>query len=539
MTDLIGRTIGNYQIESLLGTGGMGQVFRAEHRFLNRSAAVKVMHVHLAADESFQSRFLHEAKSSSDLNHPNIVQIYDFGEEAGRYYLVMELMPNGSLRTALRDQQRSASSWSLATGVELLRQAAEALGYAHSRGMIHRDVKPDNLLLGFPSDDVSASIVRDEPVVKICDFGLARLMEGQHLTASGVMMGTPAYMSPEQCQGHPIDGRSDIYSLGVVLYEVLTGSPPFKTSQPSEAIYKHVYVEPLPPRSIRPELTPEMEEIVLRCLAKRPDDRFASAAELAAALSATPTNWGVRPLFASAQPAGEQNGTTVVHDRGLPTGTPATVGAVGPAPAAPSLPTLLSDRHVPLLYLTDASGTTRAVFDLTEAGATIGRSDDNVISIEDAGVSRHHARIDWDGRRATATDLHSTNGVSIGDVTLIPGQPSVWDGLEPLRIGKHWLRLALPNPAAVEPYRVASLDTSPASVQPAAVTVAPHAIAQLSLTLDRPTLEIQPGERAIVQATVSNDSDAPDSVELVVDGVPREWVTPSANTIELQPRGAA
>jgi serine/threonine protein kinase len=535
MTDLIGQMIGNYRIESLLGVGGMGQVFRAEHRFLNRAAAVKVMHSHLAADASFQSRFLHEAKASSDLSHPNIVQIYDFGQEAGRFYLVMELMTDGSLRTLLRDPRRATANWSPAMGVELVRQAADALGYAHERGMIHRDVKPDNLLLGQPPDHISTGRQRDTPVIKICDFGLARLVEGQHLTASGVMMGTPAYMSPEQCQGHPIDGRSDIYSLGVVMYEVLTGSPPFKTTAPSEAIYKHVYVEPPPPRTIRPDLSPELEAIVLRCLAKRPEERFATAQELAQALESTPTEWNAR-AFVPPIPLAADAGPTIMHEPPISIGTPATVGTLMPdvVPVPPPFPTLATEGPVPMVYLTSAGGETREAVELSESGLTIGRSNKSGITIDDPGVSRHHARIDWDGRQATVTDLHSTNGTRLGDDELAPGVPLGWDGREPLRIGEHWLRIALPVALATPP-PPPSIGTPPEGLRSAPVIAAVPPAARISLALDRPSLQIQPGAPAVVKARLSNAGDEPDSVELVVDGVPSAWVTPSANPVELQP----
>ncbi|MEO7000245.1 MAG: protein kinase [Ktedonobacterales bacterium] len=284
--ELIGQTLGYYRIESLLGVGGMGEVYRAVHVRLNRPAAIKVLHANQAADPTFQARFLREARAAAALSHPNIVDVFDFGEQGDASYMVMEYVPDGSLRTLLK-QRSAGNGWSLGLGVNLVRQAADGLAYAHAHGMIHRDIKPDNLLLHRldPSEVGRHDMSDDEYRLKISDFGLARLVdEVSELTATGMVMGTPAYMSPEQCQGGTLDARSDLYSLGVVLYEVATGSQPFRVKSLSEAVYKHIYVPPTPPRELRPALPVALEEVILKCLAKRPEDRFATAAELAAAL---------------------------------------------------------------------------------------------------------------------------------------------------------------------------------------------------------------------------------------------------------------
>jgi Tol biopolymer transport system component/serine/threonine protein kinase len=277
--DLIGQIIGNYQIEAMLGSGGMGQVFRAQHVQLQRAAAFKVLHPQYAADETFRGRFIQEARTAAALVHPNIIEIYDFGQHDDWYYLIMELVEDGSLRSLLRQSGGIA----LPIGLDLVRQATEGLAYAHAQGMVHRDIKPDNLLL----KRTTPALEQGNPyVVKISDFGLAKLAEGGMQTMQGQTMGTPAYMSPEQCQAHPLDGRSDIYSLGVVLYEVATGVVPFKTSSLSDAVYHHVYVEPPPPRAADPRLSPELEAVILRCLKKTPDERYANASELARDLQA-------------------------------------------------------------------------------------------------------------------------------------------------------------------------------------------------------------------------------------------------------------
>ncbi len=274
MADRIGTTIGNYRIESLLGTGGMGQVYLGVHLHLNRPAAVKIMHAHLANEESFKRRFRQEARAVAALNHPHIVQTWDFGTQKGNYYLVMELLTDGSLRSLIGSDEAQQPGWNIHVGLDLVRQAAEGLAYAHSRGMIHRDIKPDNLLLHRFPDDLGGG--PHDLSLKITDFGLARMTEEASATGPSLVMGTPAFMSPELCQGLPADGRSDIYSLGVVLYQVVTGRLPFETRAAAEAAYKHVHVTPPSPREYWPEIPPLLEGVILRCLAKDPVDRFAS-----------------------------------------------------------------------------------------------------------------------------------------------------------------------------------------------------------------------------------------------------------------------
>ncbi|HYI15823.1 MAG TPA: protein kinase [Thermomicrobiales bacterium] len=277
MSGWLGRTIGNYRIEASLGVGGMGRVFRAVHVHINRVAAIKVLHEQIAIDPAFQARFLREAQAVAALHHPNIVDILDFNEDDGVFYLVMEYVPDGSLRTLLREQSEQGRTLSLATGLELICQAADALDYAHRAGMVHRDIKPDNLLL--KRDPLTGRLI-----VKVADFGLARMSDSTALTIEGQAMGTPAYMSPEQCQGIDLDGRSDIYSLGVVLFEVATGAVPFVMKSLTDAIYKHVYVAPPSPRDVQPDLPEALNAIILRCLAKDPDERFATASQFADAL---------------------------------------------------------------------------------------------------------------------------------------------------------------------------------------------------------------------------------------------------------------
>jgi serine/threonine protein kinase len=333
MDDQVGQVFGNYRAEELLGTGGMGRVYRARHQHLGWLAALKVMHPQLSADPAFRARFHREALTTARLKHPHIITLLDFGEQDDALYLVMELVNGGSLRTLLRNRTSAGSDWSLALGLDLVRQAALGLDYAHAQGAIHRDIKPDNLLLAIEQDDSG----RSRYTVKITDYGLAHLAEGSALTASGAMVGTPAYMSPEQCQGHELDPRTDIYSLGVVLYEVATGRTPFTTRTISDAVYHHVFVPPPPPRSVLVSVPPALDTIIMRCLAKQPAERFATAGELAAALAALLELPATDALTQHAPDAAapETSAATIASPLPVPSSTPP-LAAEPPAPSAVS-----------------------------------------------------------------------------------------------------------------------------------------------------------------------------------------------------------
>ncbi len=264
---LIGQTLGAYQIVERLGRGGMAAVYKAYEPALDRYVAVKVLPQALSNDPAFIHRFHREARAVAQLSHPNIVPIYNFGEERGITYIVMQLMEGGSLKR----EQGHVVDWKAA--LNLLLPVARALAFAHQRGIVHRDIKPGNVLL---TED-------DWPV--LADFGLVQMAESSlKLTGTGVGVGTPAYMSPEQGQGGAVDARTDIYSMGIMLYELLTGEVPFKADTPMAVVIKHL-TTPLPsPREVNPAVPLEVEAIIRKAAAKEPDDRFQSAGELAAAM---------------------------------------------------------------------------------------------------------------------------------------------------------------------------------------------------------------------------------------------------------------
>jgi serine/threonine-protein kinase len=258
-----GQRLGTYNLGHLLGQGGFAWVF-AGLRNDGKSFAIKILKPRYASDPAFESRFRQEAAFAADLKHPNIVHIEDVGSDGGFAYFVMDLQPDSLNSRLTRDNTLAeAEAVDIAVGV------ARALAFAHERNVIHRDIKPDNVLLAEGGQAV------------LTDFGIARAVSG-YVAATGFMMtiGTPAYISPEQAQGRNLDGRSDLYSLGITLYRMVTGEVPFKSKDWFELARMHVEDRPEPPRNRHPEVSKRLERIVMRLLAKHPDDRHPSATAL-------------------------------------------------------------------------------------------------------------------------------------------------------------------------------------------------------------------------------------------------------------------
>lgn len=265
--DLVGTTLGQYHILEAIGHGGMAVVYKAQQPALDRFVALKVLLPYQAGTPEFRERFTREARAVAQLNHPNILPIIDYGQSGDVNYIVMKYVAGGTLADRLKHPI------DLATTVRLITQIAAALDHAHQRGILHRDVKPSNVLLD------------EGEWVQLADFGLAKILIGeQDLTTSGLGLGTPAYLSPEQGEGLPCDRHADIYSLGVIVYEMVTGRLPFTAETPMGVIIKHIYDQPLPPRTLNPQLSGPLEGVVLKGLAKPIEQRFHSAGELAAAL---------------------------------------------------------------------------------------------------------------------------------------------------------------------------------------------------------------------------------------------------------------
>jgi len=307
---MIGTTLGNYQIQALLGTGGMASVYQALDLRLGRLVALKVLSAATAAQPDVVARFQQEARLIANLRHPNIVQIYDLGEQDGHWYMVQELLPGPTLAAQLRTVAAQHATPPREQVLDIARQLATALDVAHAAGVIHRDVKPGNAIWN------GAKLV-------LTDFGIAKntQLPTEH-TQTGMVIGTPSYLSPEQAQGQPPTASSDIYSLGVVLYQLIAGKLPFNDASPLGAVYGHLQEAPPPLRPLRPDLPFAAERVVLQALAKDPTARFRSAGALAKALEqAWPS--GAQPLAGA---------STTMHER------PTQLWSQPIRPAAPQSP---------------------------------------------------------------------------------------------------------------------------------------------------------------------------------------------------------
>ncbi|HJU02673.1 MAG TPA: Stk1 family PASTA domain-containing Ser/Thr kinase [Actinomycetes bacterium] len=253
-----------YEVGRLLGAGGMAEVFEGRDRLLARRVAIKVLQAQFARDPSFLIRFKREAQAAASLSHPNIVGVYDTGSEDGTHFIVMEFVDGRTLKDVIRAEgplypERAA---------EICADVCSALAAAHARGLIHRDIKPGNVML------------TPDGKVKVMDFGIARATTSETITQTAAVVGTAQYISPEQAQGQTVDYRSDLYSVGCCLYEMLTGTVPFTGATPVAIAYRHVREDPTPPRMLNPDVPRPLEAICLKAMAKLPDNRYQTAAEL-------------------------------------------------------------------------------------------------------------------------------------------------------------------------------------------------------------------------------------------------------------------
>ncbi len=342
---LVGRTIaGKYVVENLIGSGAMGAVFRARQVALEKTVAIKVMHGEHADDPAFAGRFHREAKAASRLNHPNSIQVLDFGAEPdGLLYIAMEYLDGRSLHHVLRDE------WPLAPGrvADLLMQTLAALAVAHDMGIVHRDLKPENVMVLSGTDDDG----RPKDIVKVCDFGIAKITDprayrgsGERdsegpVTTAGFLVGTPEYMSPEQGRGERLDPRSDLYSVGVILFEMLTKRVPFEAENAIGVVLKHITEEPPVPSRLVPGVDPRLDAIALRALRKFREERYPSAREMRAELRVVAESSDAPPVA----PAGATPPASAVRPASFVTA--ATVAmpvppAVTALPAAGPKPTL-------------------------------------------------------------------------------------------------------------------------------------------------------------------------------------------------------
>jgi tRNA A-37 threonylcarbamoyl transferase component Bud32 len=276
LRDLTGKTLGSYRVLEPLGRGGMAEVYKGYHPMLDRYVAIKVLLSHLVNDSAFVERFQREAAAVARLRHHNIVQVHDFGIHDGVTYMVMEFVQGQTLKDRLTALRIKGERLSTGEVLALTTELASALDHAHANGLVHRDVKPANILLRETTADSSEAI--------LTDFGIAKILEGVQFTETGLSMGTPDYMSPEQASGDMVTPQTDVYALGIVTFEMLTNQLPFRADTPAAVLLKHINTDPPSPRTIDPSVPAALDTVLFRALAKRARDRWNSAGEFARAL---------------------------------------------------------------------------------------------------------------------------------------------------------------------------------------------------------------------------------------------------------------
>jgi serine/threonine protein kinase len=386
MQDLTGTAWGRFQIIEERGRGGMAVVYKAYDGVLQRTVALKVLLPLLAANNEFTQRFRREAITAANLKHPNIVVIYDVGSHEKFQYIVMEYLDGPTLQQDIR--QKGALAFDRV--VRILGQLADALDYAHQQGLVHRDIKPANVMIG-PQDHVT-----------LTDFGLVKAARGAKITGEGAAIGTLKYMSPEQAVGKHLDFRSDIYSLGVVVYEMLVAEPPFTGTTPYQTLHELIYEPPPSLVQRNPQVSPEVERAVLKALAKEPDRRFQTASDFAHVL--------------------------------------AQAGGAGAVKVWRATTDVLKREVVLSLRTSD-----RREFPVYRGKNTIGRDTGNDIVIPVQQVSRRHAQMQCDQAGYRITDNHSTNGTSINGRRIPPQQASPIQPGDVLGIGPVTLLVVLPS----------------------------------------------------------------------------------------------
>ncbi len=493
MSELIGQQIAHYRIQELIGDGGMGTVYRAYDLNLDRSVALKLMHPHFARQPEFQLRLTQEAQTAAKLDHPSIVKIYNFGESDKGLYIAMEFIRDGSLRSHLQRYQAAGRYMDMNLGLQIGLQIADALDYAHRENVIHRDVKPGNIILKRLPRPEEESFGPLRAV--LTDFGLVRLLTGTRITDMGVTMGTPVYMSPEQCEGREVDGRSDLYSLGAVLYEIFTNRPPFLFSSLSQAIATHIRKEEPPhPRTLRLDIPPLLDALLTKALARDPNARFASGSEMGQALRAAFFSLGNAPTRIWQRPQIEPIEGGVVDP---PTGYTLTLRT----PGQPLTRLPLEKR----LY-------------------TIGRGPDNDIVLAVDGVSRHHARLQATPSGWSVVDLGGINGTFLQERRLPADQPTLWSVAQTLRIGPYEMLLTGPAGLETTPPVGTGSQAAPTPSSPPPAAPGPQPPRLLTLFLARENLTVDPGQVVNLNIEVENHSGLDDRVALRLHGLPPDWV---------------
>lgn len=513
MNQLIGQRIGNYHVDALLGEGGMGSVYRGRHVTLQSTVAIKVMHGHLARQEIFQKRFLQEARAAARLDHRSVIKVYDFGRRGDLLYMVMAHVSGGSLAAYIDNLYKLDKGVQLQEILYLLAQVVDALGYAHRQGVVHRDVKPDNIMLKRLDEPDRAG----EPPLRavVTDFGLAKLLEGGLQTATNTFMGTLPYMSPEQALNRPLDGRSDLYSVGVILYQLATGRLPFEINTPTDAVQKHLHETPPPPSSVRPDIPPMVAAIIEKALKKDPDDRFQGSDVMAQALR---------------EAAGKLTSADVTRFTPVHSVLSLMTQLQADAERAPAQPTRMeiSEPAQGAELIVARKGMTPRRYPLDRPQLSLGRGAQNDVVLDDDNVSRQHVRLERTAEGWQVVDLGSTNGTFLGDNRLLADLPEPWGPSQTLRIGPFFLtHRGLEQQTGADPSgaHVGTVDDATRMQVSGGVRV----------SVNPSRLTVEAGEPAAIQVELINEGVQVEHYTVQVEGLDPAWLSMPKQRTQLLP----
>ena len=499
---LVNQTVGGYHLDAYLGASETGDVYRGRDQN-GQITAIKLIHDGLAADSFFEANFDEQAIMLRALSHPQLVRVIAAGEDAMMLFVAFEWLPDGTLRNLLQ-RRTDPAALPLRMGIELVRQAAVGLEYIHAQGLIHGGIKPNNLLLTRRGDSTPADYD-----IKLGDTGLAWLALHSD-TPDAIWPDTLIYaMPPERCQGLELDYRADLYALGVILYELATGSPPFEAKTLDAAVFRHVYTQPTPPRQLAPATPVDLEAIILRCLSKRPTDRFPTAGALADALQALLESAALAPA-ALTQPL-----------------------IMGSAPP-------VTGPFTPRVSALDQYGRSVGARELTGEGIRIGSATDNDIVLQGAAVAPYHLQIDWDGRTALASNIADHGETYQGEQVIAPQETRPWGWETPMRVGPFWLRVeAVPLVDAHPPTlptveALATSETIPITATPVEAPVE-QLSERIGVTLDQRELALTPGRPATFRVALANLGNIVDHFTVTAEGIPPEWQVGTSPVLQLNP----
>ncbi len=474
-----GTLFEGYRLMRPLGRGWLGEVYTAQNLDGAGIAALRIVVPELTSQPQVMTQFRRLYEKWRRLSHPNILKVGELIERDHRMHYEMNLAQSGSVRQLL--QAQNGQLLDLLVVVDIVRQVASALGAAHDANLMHGDLKPENILLS----PARAILGRQAYGVLVSDFGVGELQAFTHGVHDRLIVTTPAYMSPEQCRGLRTEVKSDVYALGVVLYELLTNLVPFETRDLADAIDKHQHVAPIPPGQIRLDIPQDLEEVVLTCLAKAPEYRYRSARELEQALQG---------VLSALLPQGP-NPTVVLPDI--------------PEPPAPRIEPLRDRAPFPRLQIAGADGQVFRTEPLQGQMVTLGRAPGNGIVLEHAGVSRHHVSLEVEDAGVFVTDLASTNGTTLSGQALEVRTRTPWPAGGVLRIEPFWLRLDPPQKVVQQ--------------------------ARIGVLVSDNDLTLTPGELTVLKVQLANTGRTVDHFRMEIEGVPDRWVQNLYTELQLNP----